>query len=105
MEKKNFDFKKFLKTYYRKIILYTANLVAFVFLLAWSFKVYRVEGGGSGYGIMGPLVSQLILYLRFAFFSLIVYYLSIIAGAFTNMYKERKSEKKEKTEKEKIKSE
>jgi len=100
MDKKRFDFKKFLKTYYRKIILYSANIIAFALIMAWAMKVYRLEGG-DGYGVLGPIVYYTFIYLVFAFFSLIVYYLSIIAGAFTNMHKE----KNDKAEKEELKSE
>ena len=83
------NFKKFLKTHYRKLILLAVNIVAYALLMAWAMKVYRVEGG-HGYEEMGQVVPYTIVYIVFAFFSLIVYYLSIIASALTRMYKERK---------------
>ena len=89
-----FDLKKFLKNHYRKIILLAVNSVAYALLMAWAMKVYRIEGG-HGYEKMGQIVPYTIIYIVFAFLSLVVYYLSIIASALSRMYKERKEKEQE----------
>lgn len=94
MDKKHFDFKKFLKNHYRKIILYAVNIVAYALLMDWAMKVYIIEGG-HGHEEMGQIVPYTIKYIVFAFMSLIVYYLSIIASALNRMGKERKKGQEE----------
>lgn len=92
MKNKKIDYKKFFKTHYRKLILLTVNILAYALLMAWAMRVYLTEGG-HGYEEMGQIVPYTIVYIVFAFLSLIVYYLSIIASALTRMYRERKETK------------
>ncbi|MDE5722420.1 MAG: hypothetical protein K2I30_06780 [Clostridia bacterium] len=99
MDKKTFDFKDFLKKHYRRIILYVVNIVAYALFMAWAMKVYRHEGG-HGYEEMGQIVPYTMKYIWFAFATLVVYYLSIIASALNRAYKQKK-EQKEQEEKDK----
>ena len=92
MDKKSFDFKKFLKTHYRKLILYAVNIIAYALFMSWAMKVYRVEGG-HGYDEMGQIVPYTIKYLWFAFATIVVYYLSIIASALNRAYTTKQEQK------------
>lgn len=92
MDKKSFDFKKFLKTHYRKLILYAVNIIAFALLMDWAMKVYMIEGG-HGHEEMGQIVPYTMKYIIFAFMSLVVYYLSIIASALNRAYKTKQEQK------------
>ena len=90
MNDKKLKIKNFLKTHCRKLILLAVNIVAYILLMVWAMEVYRLEGG-HGYEVMGQIVPFTMIYIVFAIFSLIVYYLSIIASSLNRMYKERKA--------------
>ena len=93
MNDKKLKIKNFLKTHCRKLILLAVNIVAYILLMVWAMEVYRLERG-HGYEVMGQIVPFTMIYIVFAIFSLIVYYLSIIASSLNRMYKERKEQER-----------